>query len=698
MRLTGESLRRAIELTTKMVASRDLKVTQQGAQAYVAYSKTGVIERLNIPMLPDNANPEFVRAIQGYIDHEVAHVFYTEPNVQKTERERIGREMGISPDWVHSIFNIVEDTRIERLISQHYRGSEANLNSVRDYVATIIADIVESKGAMDDNTARGVLLPTYMRARTGQRAFIDLMEEVDGDKYFAPIDEAIPDIAHRLSTAQTTADMISIAEDVIHAMLDAKKEEEKSDPEDSDDCDEDPEDGDGDDDADEETKDGENDDETTSHEDDPKDGDDDKKSADKDDGDDEEDHPDGDEQEKESDGVPLGETTDGDDTTDGDSIAPDTGGEEDEGEVVSSTPEDWMEEGQEEYKDIDDQLAEVISKMTAKSYEDASSYDMIDFTRDFDVTRPPNVEKARMQPDFNPQKIEDDVRHTVGALQKEMQRLIAARTRQMKAPGFRSGRLHSSSLHRVISGDDRVFSRKQITRTKKVAVSLLIDCSGSMRSGVGGGKSAMQVAIESAWAFAETLGRIGVVCEVNGFSTNQSSDIAALAKKMGVPLGGFGEKVREEALKFARDIGVSPSNIRTMGNNTLVFKTFEEKFGREPKHRMAAAATNSFRSEMDQNLDCVAVREAVRRLMARPEERKILFVFSDGSPCGQLHPAIECQQLKKEIKKAEQYGVETIGIGIGDSSVKHFYPKNTVVNRVTELPKVVMQHLREVLL
>lgn len=797
--LQGEQLRRSFEKTTKLVAGRDLNVTQRGSGAFVQYDNDGNVTRLNIPMVPDdNVDPKLTRAIQGFIDHEVAHVFYTDPHHESVERRRIARENEVKEKWVHSIFNVIEDARIEILICRRFRGSEANLNGVREFVAQKIEKRVAKADRAQDNQMRGLLFPTFIRARAGQTAFIDLMARVDADPYFEPIDAVIPDLSSRIAKMETSQDMTALAEDVIKAMLnlmeppeledmppmgggesgdpqdgdsenesdedgnsqpkdedhgesedDAETESEGQDEQDEqkqdagdgtsdnvesegDNQEEDETAGDGaeekDDAAADENSEGEEQSEGASDKDEQSDGDDtdasdeggssdegddegeESSGTSGEDADDQEAHDDGDEETDEASSGDDASDDDGADwdNDDGEDTASD--GELDDSDAEDGTddmdgsgddygkggtgPDDWTDLGQEEYEDMDEAMSDIVKEYAVEAYS-GSRANIVDFSRDWDMVFTPDPDRFR---DINPRKIEETVRQTVGSLQKDLQRLIAARSISVKTPGFRSGRLNGPSLHRLIQGDDRIFARKQVTQTKKVAVSLLVDCSGSMSSRVGN-KSAMQIATESAWAFAETLERLGVTHEVMGFTTPNTTDAKELLRS------GYGcEEYTAAAIRmdeineFCRSTGVDPDRVRSGGHKTIHFKGFEEKFSQDAKRRLACAHSRNFQRHMWGNFDAIAVREAMRRLMLRQEERKILFVFSDGMPSAELSPGIEQQALKENVQLCERMGIETIGIGIASDSVNYFYPKRTVVSDVTELPKVTMLHLREALL
>ena len=74
-----EILREKITKLTGLLTDKKVKVTQRGAQAFVRYTKQGIPELVNVPYIPDNATQEFTQAIEGFLDHEVAHVLFSSP-------------------------------------------------------------------------------------------------------------------------------------------------------------------------------------------------------------------------------------------------------------------------------------------------------------------------------------------------------------------------------------------------------------------------------------------------------------------------------------------------------------------------------------------------------------------------------------------------------------------------------------------
>lgn len=96
-----------------------VSVRMQGTSAYTN-GKVITIPRLDI------SDPSKARLAYGYLAHESAHVRYTDFKLIKNEF--------IKEDLLRfSLFNILEDSRIEALISREYIGVYENLSLLNDY-------------------------------------------------------------------------------------------------------------------------------------------------------------------------------------------------------------------------------------------------------------------------------------------------------------------------------------------------------------------------------------------------------------------------------------------------------------------------------------------------------------------------------------------------------------------------------------
>lgn len=78
-----------------------------------------------LPIIPDNASEEFLGAVQGFLDHEVGHLIYSDfKAIKKLERKN-------RKQW--NIFQVLEDGRIEHEMRKLWRGSGVNLNRCNDW-------------------------------------------------------------------------------------------------------------------------------------------------------------------------------------------------------------------------------------------------------------------------------------------------------------------------------------------------------------------------------------------------------------------------------------------------------------------------------------------------------------------------------------------------------------------------------------
>jgi cobalamin biosynthesis protein CobT len=270
--------------------------------------------------------------------------------------------------------------------------------------------------------------------------------------------------------------------------------------------------------------------------------------------------------------------------------------------------------------------------------------------------------------------MEERVAGSIGMVQKKLERAIAARSHSRHVPGFRSGKLNSSSLHRLSVGDDRVFKRKQEVKTKDVAVALVVDMSGSMAY------SRLPVAMATAYALSSALDRLNIKHEVCGFTTLNHSKIPVEVRK---------EASGENAESYTRWEAIYQP----------ILKGYDERLTTE---RIRAISTIEHEVENRENIDGESIEYAAFRLARRHEKRKIIIVLSDGNPaCVSYHPngrRMMDKHLKEVIRRMLACGLEPYAIGIQTSAVEQYYPKSTVINKLEDLPTTVMSAVEEMLL
>ena len=213
------------------------------------------------------------------------------------------------------------------------------------------------------------------------------------------------------------------------------------------------------------------------------------------------------------------------------------------------------------------------------------------------------------------------------------------------------GKIHSKNVHRVYSGNKipgatpRIFKKKDGSRlNKNSAVELLLDCSGSM--------SGSKYAIGSACVVAlnETLTALQIEHEILGFSSR-------------------GRLI------------------------TYVFKPYRKRVSKETMTDIMS----SRQVNMHYNCDGDSILYAAERLLTRKEDRKLLIVLSDGSPCG-ANSGDADKYLKKVCGDIEtKTPIDLVGIGVTTDVVKRYYKHHCVVNDPEDLDMVLFNVLKEFL-
>ena len=272
-------------------------------------------------------------------------------------------------------------------------------------------------------------------------------------------------------------------------------------------------------------------------------------------------------------------------------------------------------------------------------------------------------ELVRVRGDAPVAQIEKLTASMTGTIQKNLERAFAARKLSHVTPGCRSGKLRASALYRLASGDVRVFEKREPALVTHAAVSLLIDCSGSMAG------APMRLAAVSAYALSTVLARLGVPFEVAGFTT---------LKIASAPLD-WERWSRFESLYMP------------------LFKRFEDRWDVPARERLASLLTFPV-SRMRNNVDGECVERAAARLALRPEGRRILIVLSDGEPAAEGWLADQEAHLAAVTASLPRRGIDAIGLGIMSEAVERFYPKHIVIHRLEDLPGTVVRELHALIL
>lgn len=167
-----QDFRDSVKRVVGLLSGKNIPVAECGDTAYVRYNKKGEPVMVNIPSIPDDANPALMNAIRGFLDHEVGHLLFTDEKVVKKMRNT----------KAFGLWNALEDVYIERRMSEVFSGSRRNLLSTRNlmidkYFNPHIKKAVEMcRGDQRELFLKFFLCPV-LRAWDGQPTFVDFMEE-----------------------------------------------------------------------------------------------------------------------------------------------------------------------------------------------------------------------------------------------------------------------------------------------------------------------------------------------------------------------------------------------------------------------------------------------------------------------------------------------------------------------------------------
>ena len=234
------------------------------------------------------------------------------------------------------------------------------------------------------------------------------------------------------------------------------------------------------------------------------------------------------------------------------------------------------------------------------------------------------------------------------------------------------GTLDAARLTRVIIDPlhPLSFKHERDAEFRDTVVTLLLDNSGSMR-----GRPIM-VAACCADILARTLERCGVKVEILGFTTRAWK----------------GGQAREAWLAAGKP--ANPGRLNDLRH--IIYKPADAPW-RRAKRSLALMMREGLLKE---NIDGEALSWAHRRLLARPERRRILMMISDGAPVDDSTLSVNTgcyleRHLRQVIEEIEtRSSVELIAIGIGHD-VTRYYRRAVTITDPSELAGAMTDKLVE---
>lgn len=251
---------------------------------------------------------------------------------------------------------------------------------------------------------------------------------------------------------------------------------------------------------------------------------------------------------------------------------------------------------------------------------------------------------------------------TIGLVASTIRRALQSMAKDKWKSGRADGRIDDKRLSGIILGQQEIYKKLIPAPEIDTAVSILIDCSGSM----GGDEIALcqQLALVLQIAFSGTP----IKFEILGYTSGDFDSLPDRAKIM--------------AAAIKQQTGHDPA-LRSV--QLYEFKGFQA-------HHHVALTTigNMTKVPMGGTPTGDAILMAHERLSKRPERRHVMFVLTDGAPD-------DNDKCIEAVEAVERCGVTVLGIGIRSNAVKRAFRNWLVLSRAEDLSAAVLGTLSQML-
>ncbi|MEH6476687.1 MAG: cobaltochelatase subunit CobT [Sneathiella sp.] len=285
-----------------------------------------------------------------------------------------------------------------------------------------------------------------------------------------------------------------------------------------------------------------------------------------------------------------------------------------------------------------------------------------------DLSEPEELNRLRQQLD---QQL-SSMHSLVSRLANRLQRKLQAQQNRSWSFDLEEGILDAARLSRVVADPllPLSFKQEEDTDFRDTVVTLLIDNSGSMRG------RPISIAAISADILARTLERCSVKVEILGFTTRAWK----------------GGQSREKWLEEGKE--ANPGRLNDLRH--IVYKQADHPYRRSRQ----ALGLMLKEGLLKENIDGEGLMWAHNRLLARPEQRRILMVISDGAPVDDSTLSVNPgnyldRHLRDVISWIEKRSsVELIAIGIGHDVTRYYQQAVTIID-AEQLGGVMMEQLAD---
>lgn len=231
--------------------------------------------------------------------------------------------------------------------------------------------------------------------------------------------------------------------------------------------------------------------------------------------------------------------------------------------------------------------------------------------------------------------------------------ILQVRAKDRVEYGKKQGKLHQGSLHRLTIKDaphyaERVFKKRIINDVLDSCVFLLVDQSGSM-----GGDKFTHAAVAAAM-MNEVIGNV-----------------------LHIPV----------FVASFTDFNRSPTGNGEL-SNIFIHREWKDQLLNNDK--LLKSFANAANIGMSSNTDGDAIMWAYNKIAGQKQKRKLIIVFSDGSPAGGGRGDVDwyTKHVIESIEK--ETPVNIVGIGLMDGSVKEFYKEHYVINKIDTLEEALL--------
>ncbi|MGD9650012.1 MAG: cobaltochelatase subunit CobT, partial [Dongiaceae bacterium] len=262
----------------------------------------------------------------------------------------------------------------------------------------------------------------------------------------------------------------------------------------------------------------------------------------------------------------------------------------------------------------------------------------------------------------------------VPRLANRLQRVLLAQQTRRWRWNEEEGFIDTARLARLVANPKQtaIYKTEEESDFRDTVVTLLLDNSGSMRG------RPVTIAALCADILARTLERCSVKVEILGFTTRAWK----------------GGQAREAWLAAGKPR--NPGRLNDLRH--IIYKAADQPY-RRARVNLGLMLREGLLKE---NIDGEAILWAHERLLARPEERKILMVISDGAPVDDSTLSVNNggyleAHLRQAINWIERKSpVELAAIGIGHD-VTRYYRKSATIAEVEELGPVLLNQMHQLL-